>query len=179
MSRRHQPSRRQCPRCHRQILFKRRCARARPRLENAARNPLRRAERYCRASETRLARERAGYSKRCVVRRRRKLNRSPSIREGDEAVEFVIAVVARRPRTCSARLILARATSITRASGMLRTQPLVPCLSLVLGGSDGRLCRRSPSFSLASIFDRFSGSGLLSLACCHWKRASSLRPTRQ
>src|SRR5437870_3486093 len=25
---------------------------------------------------------------------------------------------------------------------------------------------------------RSSGSGLLSLACCHWKRASSWRPTR-
>ena len=48
-----------------------------------------------------------------------------------------------------------------------------PSAGLATSGS-GR-----PSLILLSILARSAASGLLSLACCHWKRASSLRPAAQ
>ena len=92
-------------------------------------------------------------------------------------IDLVIAVMT-AAKDMQGKVDLGARDSITREQPAFRSSAVVVVFGLIVGRRHRRLIGQAV-LELALDRGEVLGSGLLSLACCHWKRASSWRPTRQ
>ena len=98
--------------------------------------------------------------------------------ERDQAFELVIAV-GPPSEDVEGEVDLGGRPGREEPIGQRRLYPPFFLISARSVSAAAGLSCSMPFSSLSTILARSSGSGFESLACCHWNRASSLRPTRQ